>query len=116
MITKQPDGSRLIVNTLSHFMRRGKFDPWPVHAVAIGSVSTTIDIVNHLVYWYTTATLKDGVEYYYLWDVTGETEPSQLHENFLNFQAPDIGGFHDGESFNYVLRPAIRSKSKLTPG
>lgn len=87
---------------------------WPQNAVAITNLLSMFTLAGSTVYYYG-ATLGTGATWYYRYsDALPFAAAVAWYDAYANFPAPGIGGFHQGESFNYVVRPQLKDKLTLS--
>lgn len=115
VITKQPNGQRLIFSPRTFPKLTAHFDKAWTHAFnpADAGATEALTCASGLTAFFSFFKLKDGLFYNYLWQAPVLYPPNPAtFDAYNNFEAPNIGGHYTGESFNYVLRPL--STLKLT--
>jgi hypothetical protein len=110
MVTLQTNGQRLVVSSRPFARRRAKFDPWLAHAVSGLALTDDPGFPVQPSVWASEFTLKSGDVFHYFVTTSQYPVEAPLAVDYDQFQAPNIGGFHTGESYNYVWRPAATYK------
>ena len=109
MITKNQFGVRQILASKGP-AKRNLHDKWCTHGTNLEDMSEN-DTASGQWFLQTKFELKHTGNFYYVTEFYATVAEATVQaNNFDNYQAPNIGGFHYGESFNYILRPNLTLK------
>jgi hypothetical protein len=110
MVTRTATGQRIIRYPRPIRASRPVYDPWPAHAVTAHSNLWIVGHSGTVQLGYSQFHLRDGSLWNYPFGESPVTDFPQIWKDALAFQAMEIGGFHEGESYNFIVRPAAYAK------